>query len=524
MKKNSFLKNVLVLILSQGIIKVVGIVYKLYLTNKNGYADTGNAIFFAAFQVYTIFLTTCSIGVPNAISSLVSARFAIGESQGAYRVLKIAIVIFGTIGFTASCLLYVFSGIISNCYLQMPETKYVLEVLAPSIFIVAITSVLKGYFNGKQKMNITANSLSIEQIIKTIVTIILVEILANASKNNTLIMVCTVGITTTIGNCVSFIYIYINYLKSRQEIWADIITSKSFKKERKRTIIKSIFKVSFPIAVCTLIGTLNKTIDAITIVRIAKKYLGEVEAVRQYGILSGKIESLIIFPLSFNMAFATTLIPAISTYKAKKEMGKAKKILKLTILAGIIIGIPCFVIMFQFPTEIISALFPYARDGSLMLKYSSFTIIMALIMQTINSYLQGMNKMGIQIVSIGIGSIIKLVLNIVLVQNSKIGIYGAIYSNIASYTFILIWLISYLIRKEKIKFEFSKFIIKPFFLILFMYIILKYVYKINIIYSQSLKLFLTFFITGIAYTIIVSLLKIITKEDIRIIENGKHKT
>lgn len=524
MKKNSFLKNVLVLLFSQGIIKTVGIIYKLYLTNKTGYGDIGNALFSAAFQVYTIFLTVCSIGVPNAISSLVSARFAIGESQGAYRVLKVAITIFGTIGFIASCSLYIFAGIISNVYLQMPETKLVLKVLSPSVFIVAITSVLKGYFNGKQKMNITANSLSIEQIVKTIFTIILIEVFANVSNNNTVIMVCTVGITTTGGNIISLIYVFANYLKSRQEIWTDIITSKTLKKERKRTIINNIFKVSFPIAVCALIGTLNKTIDAMTIVRIAKKYLGEAEAVRQYGILSGKIESLIIFPLSFNMAFATTLIPTISSYNAKGELKKARKMLKLTILAGIIIGVPCFVVMFTFPTEILKTLFPNASDGNIMLKYSSITIIMALIAQTINSYLQGMNKMGVQIISIGLGSVLKLILNVILIQNEKIGIYGAIISNIVSYSFILICLICYLIRKEKIHFEFSKFIVKPLILTDFTYIMLKFVYKINIISSKSLKLALTFVIGGIVYIIMIFLLNIISKDDIKMVTNGRHNT
>lgn len=233
MKKNSFLKNVLILLFSQGIIKVVGIVYKLYLTNKTGYADTGNALFAAAFQVYAIFLTICSIGVPNAISSLISSKLAIGDNRGAYRILKIAVAIFGSIGFTSSVILYFFANIIAKVYLEIPETHLILKTLAPSIFMVAVTSVFKGYFNGKQKMNITANSLSIEQIIKTIVTVMVVEILAQISKNNTVIMACGVGITTTIGNVVSLIYVYINYLKSKREIWTDIITSTVYKKEEK---------------------------------------------------------------------------------------------------------------------------------------------------------------------------------------------------------------------------------------------------------------------------------------------------
>ena len=97
--KENFAKNVVLLMISQVIIKIVGLIYKLYITNKQGFGDTGNAIYSAGFQVYALFLTISSVGVPNAISKLTSARLAVGDNKGAYRVLKIAIAIFGTIRF-----------------------------------------------------------------------------------------------------------------------------------------------------------------------------------------------------------------------------------------------------------------------------------------------------------------------------------------------------------------------------------------------------------------------------------------
>ena len=524
MKENSFIKNVLVLLFSQGIVKMVGIVYKLYLTNKVGYGDTGNALFSAAFQVYAIFLTVCSIGVPNAISSLVSEMLAIGDAKGAYRILKVAIAIFGILGFISSCTLYIFAGTIAKVYLQIPETVNLLKALAPSIFVVGITSVLKGYFNGKQRMNIAANSLSIEQTVRTIFTIILVELISHMSKNNTIIMVCAVGISATMGDVASLIYIYINFLKSKREIWTDIITSKVYKKVKKRSIIKNILKVSFPIAICAFIGTLNKTIDAMTVVRLAKKYLGEAEAVRQYGVLSGKVESLILFPLSFNIPLTTTLIPTISGFKARGEKTKAKQALKFAILAGMLVGIPCFIVMFVFSEDILKTLFPNASDGSLMLKYSSVTIIIAIIAQTINSYLQGMRKIGIQIASIGISCVVKLILNITLIRNEKIGIYGAIISNVISYVFVLTCLVTYLVSKEKIKFELDKFFVKPVILASTLYIILKKVYKISIINSSLLNVEFSIIIGGVMYIIMIILLRIISKEDLKLARSSKHKT
>lgn len=79
-KKETFMQGVITLIFSQLLIKVLGLVYSLYLTNREGFGDTGNGIVAAGYQIYAMLLTISSIGVPNAISKLVSERIAIRRS------------------------------------------------------------------------------------------------------------------------------------------------------------------------------------------------------------------------------------------------------------------------------------------------------------------------------------------------------------------------------------------------------------------------------------------------------------
>ena len=76
-KKNNFIKGVISLIVSQIIVKSFGMIYSLYLVNKEGFGDSGNAIYISGYQIFALFLTISSIGVPNAISKLVSERLAI---------------------------------------------------------------------------------------------------------------------------------------------------------------------------------------------------------------------------------------------------------------------------------------------------------------------------------------------------------------------------------------------------------------------------------------------------------------
>ena len=184
---------------SQVIIKIIGLMYKLYLTNKKGFGDMGNAIYGSSFQIYALFLTISSIGVPNAISKLVSQKVAIGDNKGAYRVFKIALAIFGLFGFLCTSILFFGSEYIAKVYLQIPEAKLSIMALSPSVFLVSIASVFRGYFNGRENINITAHSQSLEQIFKTIFTIVIVEYVGNISLKDTMLMASGAAISTTIA-------------------------------------------------------------------------------------------------------------------------------------------------------------------------------------------------------------------------------------------------------------------------------------------------------------------------------------
>ncbi len=76
-KSEGFMKSVLILMLSQVLIILLGFVYRVYLTNREGFGDEGNAIYSGGYLIYAVLLTISSIGVPNAMSKLVSERVAI---------------------------------------------------------------------------------------------------------------------------------------------------------------------------------------------------------------------------------------------------------------------------------------------------------------------------------------------------------------------------------------------------------------------------------------------------------------
>lgn len=114
-KSEGFMKSVLVLMVSQVLIKLLGFIYRVYLTNREGFGDEGNAIYSGGYLIYAVLLTISSIGVPNAISKLVSEKIAVGNRKGAQRILKVALMTFGMIGLGRNTYTIFWSRIYSKC-------------------------------------------------------------------------------------------------------------------------------------------------------------------------------------------------------------------------------------------------------------------------------------------------------------------------------------------------------------------------------------------------------------------------
>ena len=521
-KKESFMQGVLAIMFSQVLIKILGLAYKVYLTNKDGFGDAGNAIYNAGYQIYALLLTLSSIGVPGAISKLVSEKVAVGNYKGAHRIFKIALLTFAVVGFAGTAILFLGAEYISSVVLQIPEAEYTLIALSPSIFFVAIASVIRGYFNGMQNLTITARSQSLEQLFKTILTIIIVEMLAVMSGLDTTLMAAGANLATTLAVILSFIYLYRYYNLQKKEIWKEIKKSeKEYKPENGNKVLRQILSVSIPMSLSSIISAVNRTIDGITVVRGLKTFMSEAAAKVQYGILSGKVDMLIGLPLSFNIAFATALVPSVSSATARGDYEIIKKRVSFSLMVTMLIGLPCTVGLCIFSEPILALLFPNAPDGGLILKISAFTIIFTVLAQTVNGALQGLGKLMVPAIALLTGVIVKFILNLILVPMEEIGILGAAASSVICH--IISFTIGFTILRKNIKLDlgFFKFILKPVIATVVMVIISYYSYiKLLAIFNGTVSTVIAMLNAVFIYSLTLVLIKIFTKDEIYMLPYG----
>ena len=520
-KKEGFMQGVITLMFSQVLIKILGLVYTLYLTNRDGFGDKGNGICASGYQIYALLLTISSIGVPSAISKLVSERVAVGDNKGAHRIFKIAFATFAIIGLVGSLLLFFGANVIANQWLQIPDAEMTLVALSPAIFFVTVASVMRGYFNGRQKISVGAKSQTLEQVFKTLLTIIVVEVVAILSNVSTEWMAAGANLATTLATFLGFSYLFLYYRSERKEVATEIKNTVNYKYERVSTIIKRILLVSIPITLTAIMSSINKNVDSFTVVRNLRAFMPEDQATALYGILGGKVDTLTSLPLAINVAFATALVPAISAAKAKGDNKTITEKTSFSLLVSMLIGLPCTVGMFIFAQPILNLLFPNANDGALILQISALTIIFTILDQTINGALQGFGKLMIPTISLATGVFVKFIFNITLIKIPSIGVYGAAWGSVACHLVAFTIAFTLLRKNIKLNLTFSKFVVKPIIATVIMGICSYFTYLVlKGIIIERLATIVAILVAVIIYVLSVVILKIFTKEELKMMPAG----
>lgn len=520
-KKEGFMQGVITLMFSQVLIKILGLVYTLYLTNRQGFGDKGNGICASGYQIYALLLTISSIGVPSAISKLVSERVAVGDNKGAHRIFKIAFATFAVIGLVGSLLLFFGANVIANQWLQIPDAEMTLVALSPAIFFVTVASVMRGYFNGRQKISVGAKSQTLEQVFKTLLTIIVVEVVAILSNVSTEWMAAGANLATTLATFLGFSYLFLYYRSERKEVATEIKNTVNYKYERVSTIIKRILLVSIPITLTAIMSSINKNVDSFTVVRNLRAFMPEDQATALYGILGGKVDTLTSLPLAINVAFATALVPAISAAKAKDDNKTITEKTSFSLLISMLIGLPCTVGMFIFAQPILNLLFPNANDGALILQISALTIIFTILDQTINGALQGFGKLMIPTISLATGVFVKFIFNITLIKIPNIGVYGAAWGSVACHLVAFCIAFTMLRKYIKLNLTFSKFVLKPVISTAIMGICSYFTYlALKGIIVERLATIIAIMVAVVIYSLAIVALKVFTKDEFKMMPAG----
>lgn len=440
--KTNFLAQGTILVIASFVAKAIGMIYRIPLTHILG--DDGNGYYSTANEIYTIILMISSFSLPLAVSRLVAEREYAGEVKNSYKVLICSLRFAAVTGGILSILTFLLGGVITKYVMGVELASYALRVLAPAIFLFALTGVLRGFFQGHGTMVPTAVSQIIEQIINAIVSVAgayvmlqyglkLGEKKGDAELGTALAAAGgTFGTVASVG--VALLFMIVIYLGYRNGFKRRMKKDKTRRRESDRAIYRAITYTILPIVLSTLVYNISTIIDQGVFNHIlAGIGFTQKQYATVWGIYSGKFRVLMNVPLSIASCLAPSVVPALTEAMANNDLREAGLRTRDTIRYTMVFTIPCAVGMAALARPIMMMLYgnndSLALAAGIMQSGALLTVLLALSTLT-TGILQGLGEMQAPLVHAATAVAIHLGFLVLFVVKFKWNIYGVVYANI----------------------------------------------------------------------------------------------
>ena len=518
-KKGSFIIQASVLAAASLIVRFIGFLYRLPLTELIG--DRGKAIYSAGYYIYTFLLILSSAGLPAAISRLVSTRIAKGEYRNAQKIFRVSMIFAGAAGAIGMLVLFFFAEPIAKM-VDSPNSVYCLQTLAPTLLIVGVMSVYRGYLQGMNIMTPTAVSQIFEQVFNAVFSVYLAWVLVKQS-----IPLGAAGGTagTGIGALAGLIVVMIFYNRMKPEIRHNMrIEEKGIYQETTGEAFKKLVVTAFPIIAGTAVFSMTNLIDMKMVMSglMSSGAFTEAEAEVLYGQLSGKYVTLTTFPVSISSAMATAAIPNIAMAVTVGNKKEVKRKINTALKLAMIISIPAAVGIGVLGDQILRMLFPSYPEGGVLLKVGAISIAFLSFCQIVTGVLQGIGKIQVPVIGALLGAVVKIALNWILIRIPSINVVGAVISTDVCYLVASIFNVIMLMRYTKTRVNFSGVLIKPTIGSIIMGIGCVIGYKvISLVFGNTISTLLTIIVAVIIYLLVMIFIRGITEEDLLSIPKGR---
>ena len=415
--KNNFIKSILILIFGGFLTKILGMIIKIVLTRT--ISLDGIAMYSLILPTFNLFITLSSMGLPIAIAKLVSEH----KNNNKKIVLPTIplIIIFNLL---LIVIIFVIAPILSNNLLHNKDLYYPLIAIGLTLPFIGISSIIKGYFFGVERMWPNTLSNIVEQLMRLFLTMTVINKLMDYS-----LMVAITGVVliNILSEGISIVVLLLFIPKNKNIDVDDFKIDKS--------LLKDLLHISIPTTGSRLIGSVSYFLEPIILTfALSKAGYSNPYITLNYGIINGYVFPLLLLPSFFTLAISNALLPVISNSYSNRDYKYTKYKIKQGIFISLMVGIPC-TCLFVFAPEFFLEFIYNTREGVEFVRVIAPIFILHYIQTPLTSCMQAMGYARDAMYGTIIGAILKNV-SLLILSLFRIGIWGLIISSSINIVFI----------------------------------------------------------------------------------------
>lgn len=325
---STFIRGTAILMVAVFMSKLLGFVYRIQFMRVAGEEAVG--IYMTAYPAFIFFLSLVQLGIPIAVAKVIAELKVKGETAKLSAVMRTATFITIFTGAIFIPLSILFVPYLSETLLGNAASSTTLYVAIAIIPIASVCGLIRGYFQGIVRIEETAWSQIIEQLFRIVLITWLLPI-ALVPDNNPMNAAYAMGITL-LAEALSAAYLWFKYHQHKRQDRKPLA-------KKERYPMEPLLSIALPSSGSRLFGTFTWFLEPIIFLRaLSMAGVGAVAATSLYGIISGVLIPLLLFPSFIPYALSVVLVPAVSGAAASSNKKKLQERIHLALRLSALTG------------------------------------------------------------------------------------------------------------------------------------------------------------------------------------------
>ncbi|USB34282.1 stage V sporulation protein B [Paenibacillus sp. YPG26] len=426
MNKQSFIHGTMILLAAGLINRILGFIPRIILPRIIGAEGVG--LYQLGYPFFLVIVTIISGGIPLAVSKLVAEAESAGQPDRSRAILRTSLIFSISAGFLFTFLCLFGASWITRNLLPDSRVYHTFISMSPMIVIIAVSSVYRGYFQGKQNMIPSATS-SIMETLTRILCVLWFSYLLFPMGVAYGAAGAMLGVVA--GEIVGMLVLLwqMRRLKSQERSKDEGLPTELRPPQHAGSVprtLRRILGIALPVTGGRLVGSLSYLLESITTAQsLAIAGIATAVATAQYGALQGMIIPLLLLPGAITSSLSVSLVPSLAEAQARGDMRTIHKRLHQSIKLALVSGAPFAVIMYVMAEPLCLLLYKNSEIAGMLKLMAPFALLIYL-QGPLQAALQALDQPGRALINTLIGAVVKIGLILYLASNPALGIYGAI--------------------------------------------------------------------------------------------------
>lgn len=356
--------NMILLTVTSLAIRTIGVSFQVYLSNRIGSAGIG--LYQLIMSVFGFAVTFSVSGIRLAATRLVAEELGKGSYSGAKKAVRCCMAHAAVFGCCAAAVLFSFAEFIAEKWLGDLRTVLCLRLLAFSLPLIAMTSVMNGYFTAVRRVVKCAGVQIVEQFLRIAVTAACLTFLMPAGLEYAC---AAIVIGADISELSSFTLLFVMFLLDRRR----------YKNRDKPPagIAKRMLNISLPVALSSYVRSGLSTVEHLLVpVGLRRAGASTEAALTAYGTIHGMVLPVVLFPSALLDVLSDLLIPEMTECQARGNTTRLNYMITRVFQMGMLFSVGVMGVMLCFADELGLAIYGTSEASYYIRIFAPLVVVM----------------------------------------------------------------------------------------------------------------------------------------------------